>query len=82
MDLPKPEVSRAMPKFDGRACQGIFVGYYLQPGGKWKGEYLAFPMGLLDDYNDEEPRKLTELHPARTMEAKLVGTMSFPMKVK
>ena len=32
--LPKPEVSRAMPKFDGRACQGVFVGYYLQPGGE------------------------------------------------
>ena len=34
--LPKPEVVRAMPKFEARACQGIFVGYYLQPGGECK----------------------------------------------
>ena len=80
--LPKPEVSRAMPKFEGRACQGIFVGYYLQPGGAWKGEYLVFPMGMFQDYDYEEPRRLTELHPVRTMEAKLVGNMSFPMKAK
>ena len=39
-------------------------------------------MRLFDDYNYEEPRRLTELHPVRTMEAGLVGTMSFPMKVK
>ena len=45
--LPKPEVVRAMPKFEARACQGIFVGYYLQPGGEWKGEYLVFPSGII-----------------------------------
>ena len=71
-----------MPKFEARACQGIFVGYYLQPGGKWKGEYLVFPLGLFDEYNYEEPRRLTELHPARTMEAKVTELISFPMKPK
>ena len=50
-DLPKPEVVRAIPKFEARACQGIFVGYHLQPGGEWKGEYLVFRLGLFDDYN-------------------------------
>ena len=71
-----------MPKFEARACQGIFVGYYLQPGSEWKGEYLVFPLGLFDEYNYEEPRRLTELHPVRTMEAKLTELISFPMKPK
>ena len=43
-----------MPKFEARACQGIFVGYYWQPGGEWKGAYLVFPLGIFDDYNYEE----------------------------
>ena len=71
-----------MPKFEARACQGIFVGYYLQPGGEWKGEYLVFPLGSFDEYNYEEPRRFTELHPVRTMEAKLTELISFPMKPK
>ena len=80
--LPKPAVVLAMPKFEARACQGIFVGYYLQPGGEWKGYYLVFPLGSFDEYNYGEPRRLTELHPVRTMEAKLTQLTSFPMKPK
>ena len=41
--LPKPEVVKAMPKFDGRGIPGIMVGYYLQPGAEWKGEFQVFP---------------------------------------
>ena len=77
--LSKSEVVRATPKFEARACQGIFVGYYLQPGGEWKGEHLVLPIGTFDDYNYEEPRKLTELHPVRTMEANLTEKVKFPM---
>jgi len=40
--LPKPEAVKAMPKFEPRATVGIIVGYYLQPGGEWKGEYMVF----------------------------------------
>ena len=71
-----------MPKFEAPACQGIFVGYYLQPGDEWKGEYLVFRLGMFDEYNYEEPRRLTELHPLHTMEAKLTELISFPMKPK
>ena len=28
-------------KFAPRNEHGIFAGYYLQPGGRWKGEYLV-----------------------------------------
>ena len=35
--LPKPEVVKAMPKFEPRANVGILVGYNLQPGAQWKG---------------------------------------------
>ena len=76
--LPKPEVLRAMPQFEPRGCQGIFMGYYLQPGGEWKGEYLVFLMGLFDDYNFAEPRKLTKLHLVRTMEGETCRAHHIP----
>ena len=63
-----------MPKFEPRSTQGLVVGYYLQQGGEWKG--------IFDDYDFNTPRRLTELHPACTMEVKLVGPISFPMKEK
>ena len=37
---------------------------------------------MFDDYNYEEPRRLTELHRVRAMEAKLTELISFPMKHK
>ena len=58
------------------------MGYYLQPGSQWKGEYLVFPLGLFEDYDFDEPRRLSELHPVRTMETKRIGPFSFPMKEK
>ena len=78
--LPKPEQVAKLPKFEPRGHQGIFVGYYLQPGGMWKHELLVFPLSRFADYDYERPRNLNELRPRRTMEAKLNGPISFPFK--
>ncbi len=78
--LPKPEQVKLLPKFEPRGQQGIFTGYYLQPGGRWKHELLVFPLSRFVDYDFTRPRKLTELRPRRTMEAKLNGPVAFPMK--
>jgi hypothetical protein len=80
--LPKPEQVKLLPKFEPRGQQGIFMGYYLQPGGQWKHELLVFPLSRFTDYDFTRPRKLTELRPRRTMEAKLNGPVTFPMKEK
>jgi len=69
--LPKPEAVKGLPKFDTRASPGILVGYYLQPGGQWKGEFQVFPKDKFEDFDWERPRNLKELIPLRTQEVKL-----------
>ncbi len=78
--LPKPETVKKLPKFEPRGHQGIFLGYYLQPGGQWKHEFLIFPLERFIDYEYARPRKMTELRPRRTMEAKLNGPVAFPSR--
>ena len=29
------------PKFEAKAMPGVFLGYHLEPGGKWKGDYIV-----------------------------------------
>ncbi len=79
---PQTETLKKLPKFEPRGHQGIFLGYYLQPGGIWKGEYAIFPLERFKDYDYERPRHLNDLRPRRTMEAKLNGPISFPLKEK
>ncbi len=80
--LPKPETVKQLPKFEPRGHQGIFMGYYLQPGGQWKHEFMIFPLARFVDYDYARPRNLTELRPRRTQEAKLNGPLVFPLKEK
>ena len=47
--LPKPETVKQWPKFEPKAHQGIFVEYYLQPGGEWKSEYLVLSLSRFLD---------------------------------
>jgi hypothetical protein len=42
---PKPVLER-LPKFGPRGTPGIFLGYYIHPGGHFRGEYLCI---TLDD---------------------------------
>ena len=38
--LPSP-IQEKSPKFGPRAISGVFLGYHILPGGKWKGDILA-----------------------------------------
>ena len=60
--MPKAEVVAAKPKFEPR-------GYYLQPWGRWKGEYLIFDRECFVDYDFGKPRKLMDL--IRSREVKM-----------
>ena len=36
---PSPTKGKATPKFAPKAVPGIFLGYHLLPGGRWRGDY-------------------------------------------
>ena len=38
----KQEIERSL-KFAPKSEPGIFLGYHLHPGGRWRGEYLVLP---------------------------------------
>ena len=39
--LPPKPLRKKSPKFGTSALPGIFLGYHLSPGGRWRGEYLV-----------------------------------------
>eukprot|EP00971_Amphidinium_carterae_P261911 5195017-Amphidinium_carterae.9 len=39
VQIPAKEIHQI--KYSPRTVSGIFLGYFLQPGGKWKGDYLC-----------------------------------------
>ena len=54
--LPIPDQRDALNlgvkgKFETRSQRGIFLGYFLQPGGKWDGEYLVADLDCFVNLN-------------------------------
>ncbi len=56
-------------KFDPACVQGLCLGWFLQPGGKWRGDYLC--VALEDLCNDTPNTGAARLLP---------DTVSFPLK--
>ena len=46
--MPTPQKMGAVHKFASRATPGIFIGYVLLPGGRWKGDFLVAPLSEFD----------------------------------
>ena len=40
---PKPLLKK-LPKMGPTGIPGIMLGYHVQPGGKWSGDYLVSPL--------------------------------------
>ena len=38
---PNESMAAKLPKFGPNGLPGVFLGYYIQPGGRWNGEYLV-----------------------------------------
>ena len=58
--------------------EGVFLGYHVQPGRKWRGEYLVAKLEALD-YHVEH----NSLTIQRTKKVELLpGGFSFPLRVK
>ena len=61
-------------KFASRSEHGLFAGYYLQPGGRWKGEFLVISFEQLIRAKDR-------LEVKRVRECALVpGPVTFPLR--
>ena len=62
------------PKFAPRSEFGLFAGYFLQPGGLWKGEYLVISFEQLI-------KAIGRIEVTRVRECALVpGPVTFPLK--
>ena len=68
--FPLPDATRAMPKFPGRANQGILVGYRLQPSGKWGRDYQVFLLSYSADSDYKRPHGVCDLIPITAQEVK------------
>ena len=64
---PADPDTKELPKFGPRGVPGIFLGYYVAPGGVWREDYLVVP---LDEVNLEsyESFRASFRHPKRVKE--------------
>ena len=56
--LPNPVIEQEKPKFDPRGIPGVFMGWKMNPGGRWAKEYLV---ASLADFEQDDKRKTNRL---------------------
>ena len=62
-------------KFDPRTKKGIFMGYHVPPGGRWKGDYRVLDFEICEkaeSSNDVTPFRVKEIFPE--------SQLTFPVK--
>ena len=70
---PVEPKKKKLPEFAPDAIPGVFLGYFLLPGGRWKGDYLVAD---LDDFRNGK-----HVHVQRVKEVVLEeGNPKFPLK--
>jgi hypothetical protein len=70
------------PKFGNTSIPGIFLGYFLLPGGRWKQDFMVSPLSEWTTVDPRNGRKADGTIPAvlRTNQCKLTDkTPIFPM---
>jgi hypothetical protein len=66
-------------KFDPKGVPGIFLGYKLHPGGKWKSEYLVAELHEFDDMDDVANGRVS-IQTVREIYFPIGGKPTFPLK--
>eukprot|EP00971_Amphidinium_carterae_P140704 2788424-Amphidinium_carterae.2 len=61
VQLPNKELQQI--KYAPRTVTGIFLGYWLNPGGKWKGDYLCISLADLRDGNLQAVQRVGRIVP-------------------
>ena len=70
---PKPE-REAINKFDLHTVPGIFIGWHIDPGGEWHGDYLLLRQS---DFESEDAR----IYPIRVKEIVMPDFFEYPLKI-
>jgi hypothetical protein len=66
-------------KFAPKATPGVFVGYYMQPGGQWKGDYLV---ARLEDFASSSGSLPRPVPVQRVKEVIQMQEITFPLKAR
>ena len=53
--LPTPRPGDKQGAFDDKTRVGLFVGFHMQPGGRWSGDYLVVEFARLRESPNTEP---------------------------
>ena len=78
VDFKPSPVRGGPPKFAPKAVPGIFLGWVLLPGGKWKGDFLA---AQLSDFTGEEADwRTVAIHRMREVVPPSGKDWEFPLK--
>ena len=59
---------------------GLFLGYHLSAGGKWRGDYLAVPLSALRGVPLEETAARVSVHRVREVYHNSEAGFDFPLK--
>jgi hypothetical protein len=70
---PRPML-KGLPKFAPRSVPGIFVGWHVEPGCRWKGDYLIIPLSSFK----QSARRFYQAH--RTKELVSFDPVNFPLQ--
>ena len=75
---PNPELVQA-EKFENKCVAGVFIGYHIQPGGKWSGDYYCLSMKDIASQKAVPRPTRSHLHRIREVRFPEEKSISFPM---
>jgi hypothetical protein len=79
--MPTPSKLKELPKGSPRMLVGLLVGYNLQPGGEWKGEFAIVPLTAFSSLSLAHDATHPRTHPQLIKEAKMFDkTFVFPLQ--
>ena len=79
-----PSLTQAQSKFSPRAIPGVFMSYFLRPGGIWRGEYCVADLkefSSVDLRRDSAPNKV-KVQRVRDVTVPKGKPFEFPLKSK
>ena len=79
--MPTPSKLKELPKGSPRMMVGLLVGYTIQPGGEWKGEFAIVPLTSFTSLSLAHDASHPRTYPQTIKEAKMLDkTFVFPLK--
>jgi len=76
--MPSP-IRGTMPKFAPRTQPGLFLGYFLLPGGRWKGDILVASLEDLRQTLDD-PNARISVHRVKEVTREANQAVTFPFR--